>query len=334
MGDRAVSNESGILVVAEPRQGKLANVTLESITRARTLAGTIGGPVSVAIMAAEAGPFVDAAARYGAERVYLIESPELAAFRPGPFADGAMAAIAAAAPALVLFAGSSEGRDMASACATRLGVGLLADITGLEAADGRVIATHPCFGGGVIVEKEAVSKPVLATVRSNVFAREEAAASPGLIPLSVDFGPWGLLANIIEVVCENTGIVSLEEAAIIVSGGRGLGGAEGFGIIQALADELGAAVGASRAAVDSGWKPHQSQVGQTGKTVSPRLYIACGISGSIQHRAGMQTSDYIVAINKDPDAPIFSFADFGLVGDLHTVVPALTEEIRRRKASS
>ncbi len=329
-----MSDKKGILVVAEPKDGKLANVTLESITRARALTGAVGGPVSVVIVAANAQPLVSHAARYGAERVYVVESPELAVFRPGPFIDATMAAVGAADPAVVLCSGSPDGRDVAAGCAARLGVGLLVDVTGLEAGDGRVTVSHPCFGGSVIVEKEATTSPVVATVRSNVFAREEAAHEPEVVPLSVEFTPTGLLAKVLDVVCENAGIVSLEEASIVVAGGRGVGSAENFRLIRALADELSAAVGASRAVVDDGWISHQYQVGQTGKTVSPKLYIACGISGSIQHKAGMQTSEYIVAINKDPDAPIFSFADFGVVGDLLTVVPALTEELRRRKAAS
>jgi electron transfer flavoprotein alpha subunit len=329
-----VNDKKGILVVAEPKEGKLANVTLESITRARALTGAVGGPVSVVVMATEAGPLVAQAARYGAERVYTVESPEVAVFRPGPFIDVAAAAIRTADPAVVLCSGSPDGRDVAAGLAARFGLGLLVDITGLEAQDGRVTVSHPCFGGSVIVEKEATTTPAIATVRSNVFAREEAAGEAEVVALPVDFGASGLLAKVIEVVCENVGIVSLEEAAVIVAGGRGVGTAENFALIHALANELGAAVGASRAVVDSGWIHHQYQVGQTGKTVSPKLYIACGISGSIQHRAGMQTSDYIVAINKDPDAPIFSFANFGVVGDLLVVVPALTEEVRRRKAAS
>lgn len=329
-----MSDKKGILVVAEPKDGKLANVTLESITRARALTGAVGGPVSVVIVAADAQPLVSHAARYGAERVYVVESPELAVFRPGPFIDATMAAVGAADPAVVLCSGSPDGRDVAAGCAARLGVGLLVDVTGLEAGDGRVTVSHPCFGGSVIVEKEATTSPVVATVRSNVFAREEAAHEPEVVPLSVEFTPTGLLAKVLDVVCENAGIVSLEEASIVVAGGRGVGSAENFRLIRELADELSAAVGASRAVVDDGWISHQYQVGQTGKTVSPKLYIACGISGSIQHKAGMQTSEYIVAINKDPDAPIFSFADFGVVGDLLTVVPALTEELRRRKAAS
>ena len=184
------------------------------------------------------------------------------------------------------------------------------------------------------MEKEATTSPAVATVRPNVFAREEAAKDAEVVTLSVDFAPTSLLTKVLDVVCENAGIVSLEEASVIVAGGRGCGSAENFALIRELAAELGAAVGASRAIVDEGWVHHQYQVGQTGKTVSPQLYIACGISGAIQHAAGMQTAKCIVAINRDPEAAIFNFADFGVVGDLLTVVPALTEEIRRRKAAS
>jgi electron transfer flavoprotein alpha subunit len=326
-----VSDKKGILVVAEMKGDKLANVTLESITKARALAGAVGGPVSVVVAAAEAKPYVAQAGKYGAERVYAAESPELATFRSGPFVDAAMAAIKAADPAVVLCSGSPDGRDVAATCAARLGVGVLVDVTGIEAAGGKITVTHPCFGGSMIVEKEATASPVVATVRSNVLAREEAPHDPEVVSLAVDFTAAGLLAKIVDVVTENAGTLSLEEATIVVAGGRGIGSADNLKLIQDLADALGAAVGASRAIVDSGWIHHQAQVGQTGKTVSPQLYIACGISGSIQHRAGMQSSKCIIAINRDPDAPIFSFADYGIVGDLCTVVPALTEEIKKRK---
>jgi electron transfer flavoprotein alpha subunit len=329
-----VSDSKGILVVAEPKDGKLANVTLESITRARILSGATGGSVSVVVVAADAAPLAAAAGRYGADRVYTVEGPELAVFRPGPFVDATVAAAKAADPGLILCSGSPDGRDVAAGVAARLGAGLLVDLTGLDANDGGFVATHPCFGGSTIVEKQATTPLAVATVRPNVFGREEAAKQAAIVPLRVDFGQAGLMAKIVDVVTENAGVLSLEEASVIVAGGRGVGSAENFALIQALADELGAAVGATRAVVDAGWMHHQSQVGQTGKTVSPQLYIAAGISGSIQHRAGMQTSKCIVAINKDPDAAIFSFADFGVVGDLFQVVPALTEEIRRRKAAS
>lgn len=326
-----MSNQNGILVVAEPKDGKLANVTLESITRARALGA---GPVSVVITAADTGSLVAAAGRYGADRVYVCETPEGAVFRPGPFIDAAMAAVKAAEPALILCAGSADGRDVAAGVAARLNAGLLVDITALEAKDGGFVVTHPCFGGNVIVEKEATGGQAVATVRPNVFPREEAAKDPEVIALQVDFSAAGLLAKVLDVVCENLGIVSLEEASIIVAGGRGMGSAENFELVKTLASELGAAVGASRAIVDEGWVHHQYQVGQTGKTVSPQLYIAAGISGAIQHAAGMQTSKCIVAINKDPEAAIFNFADFGVVGDALVILPALIEEIRRRKAAA
>jgi electron transfer flavoprotein alpha subunit len=328
-----VSDKKGVLVIAETKDGKLANVTLESISRAKALAAD-GGPVSVAILAPETASLAAAAGRYGADRIYVVDSPEGEVFRPGPFVDTAMAAIQATDPALILCSGSPDGRDVAAACAARLNAGLLVDITGLEVRDGGFVTAHPCFGGSVIVEKQATTTPAVATVRPNVFAREEAAGSGEVVTLSVDFAPTGLLAKVVDVVTENAGVISLEEASIVVAGGRGVGSAENFALVRALADVLGAAVGASRAIVDEGWVSHQQQVGQTGKTVSPQLYIACGISGAIQHRAGMQTAKCIVAINRDPDAPIFSIADFGLVGDVLTVVPALTEEIRRRKAAS
>jgi len=257
-----VSTQNGILVVAEPKDGKLANVTLESITQARALAV---GPVSVVVVAAEDAPFVAAAGRYGADRVYVVETPEAVVFRPGPFVDAVAAAAKVAEPALILCAGSPDGRDVAAGCAARLGAGLLVDITGLEAKDGGFMVTHPCFGGSVIVEKQATTTPAVATVRPNVFAREEAPKDAEVVALPADFTPAGLLAKVLDVVCENLGIVSLEEASIIVSGGRGVGSAENFKLVQELAAALGAAVGASRAIVDEGWVPHQYQVGQTGK---------------------------------------------------------------------
>jgi electron transfer flavoprotein alpha subunit len=329
-----MGTKTGILVVGDAGLDRLANVSLESISKARALAGDIGGDVYAAVIGSDTAALVTQAGRYGAKKVFTAEGADFEVFRSGAYTDAAIAAIKAADPAVVLFAASPDGRDLAAACAARLGVGVLVDITALEFMAGRLTATHPCFGGGIIAEKEAAGEPVIATVRPGSFAREEVGGEAEAVALTVALSPASLMAKVLDVVCENMGVISLEEASIIISGGRGMGSAENFAVIQALADELGAAVGASRAAVDSGWKHHQHQVGQTGKTVSPQLYIACGISGAIQHRAGMQTSQYIVAINKDPDAPIFSFADFGVVGDLFTVVPALTEEIRRRKAAS
>jgi len=330
----AVGNKTGTLVVGDAGSGRLANVSLESISKACALAGDVGGDVCAAVMGADTAELAAQAGRFGAKKVFVAEGGDFETFRSGAYTDAAMAAINAADPAVVLFSTSPDGRDLAAACAARLGVGVLVDVTALEVKGGTLTAVHPCFGGGITAEKEAVGEPVIATVRSGSFAREEVGGSAEVVKLDVQLSPASQMATVLDVVCEEVGVISLEEASIIVSGGRGMGSAENFAVIEALADELGAAVGASRAAVDSGWKHHQHQVGQTGKTVSPQLYIACGISGAIQHRAGMQTSQYIVAINKDPDAPIFSFADFGIVGDVFQVVPALVEEIRKRKAAS
>ena len=329
-----MAENTGILVVADHRDGALAKVTLESIAKGRALAASSGGQVSVLVMATEAQPLAAEAARAGADRVLTWRAPRSRRIVPGRSPTRRSPRSRRRLRRSSSSANSADGRDVAAGCAAHLGVGVMTDVTALEAADGRFVATHPCFGGTVLVQEEATGTPAIATVRPGAFTREDAPGDPEIVPLAVSFGASGLLTTVADVVCENAGIVNLEEAAVIVAGGRGVGSAEGFEAIQALADELGAAVAASRAVVDAGWKHHQYQVGQTGKTVSPRLYIACGISGSIQHRAGMQTSEYIVAINKDAEAPIFSIADFGVVGDLFDVVPALTEEIRRRKAAS
>ena len=325
-------SQSGILIIGEVRGGKLTGATLESISEAGRLAATVGGDVSVGLLGEGVTALASAAGAYGASTAYVVDAAELAVFRSGPYTDAAMACIGAADPQVVLLPNSADGREMATRCAARLNVGVVNDVTVLQPGEAHLRATHPCFGGSVLSEKECLRDPQIFTVRPNSFARAEVGGEAAVVPLTVDFTPSGVLARVVDVVSERAGVLSLEEAAVIVSGGRGVGSPENFAVIEELAAVLGAAIGASRAVVDAGWKPSTYQVGQTGKTVSPTLYIACGISGSIQHKAGMQTSDVIVAINKDPEAPIFNFATFGIVGDLHQIVPALTEEIRRRKA--
>lgn len=323
---------SGILIIGEVRGGKLTGATLESISEAARLVAALGGEVSVGLLGEGVTALAATAGTYGASTAYVVDAAELAVFRSGPYTDAAMACVGAADPQVVLLPNSADGREVATRCAARLGAGVVNDVTVLQPGDARLRATHPCFGGSVLAEKECTHDPQIFTVRPNSFARVEVGGEATVVPLTVDFTPSGMLARVVDVVSERAGVLSLEEAAVIVSGGRGVGSPENFAVIEELAAALGAAVGASRAVVDAGWKPSTYQVGQTGKTVSPTLYIACGISGSIQHKAGMQTSDVIVAINKDPEAPIFNFATFGIVGDLHQIVPALTEEIRRRKA--
>jgi electron transfer flavoprotein alpha subunit len=232
-------------------------------------------------------------------------------------------------PAGVIIASSAEGKEVAGRLAVRLNSGVITDAVGVDAD---LTATQSIFGGAVIVKSKVATGTPIITVRPNSSPAEPAPAAGTVVPVSVALSESAKAAKITNrVVAQAGGRPELTEAAIVVSGGRGVGGEEGFTVIEGLADSLGAAVGASRAATDAGWYPHQYQVGQTGKTVAPQLYIANGISGAIQHRAGMQTSKTIVVVNKDPEAPIFELADFGVVGDLFAVVPQLTDEIQKRK---
>jgi electron transfer flavoprotein alpha subunit len=229
----------------------------------------------------------------------------------------------------VLLPSNSEGKEVAARLAVKTGSGLITDAVGVTAD---LTAEQPIFGGSVVVQSKVATGTPIITVRANSTAPSEAPGAGTVEQVTATFSDADKAARVVESVVEDKGgRPDLGDASIVVSGGRGVGAAENFSIVEKLADTLGAAVGASRAATDAGWYPHQNQVGQTGRTVSPQLYIAVGISGAIQHRAGMQTSKTIVAINKDPEAPIFELADFGLVGDLFTVVPQLTDEISKRK---
>ncbi|MBT2442040.1 electron transfer flavoprotein subunit alpha/FixB family protein [Streptomyces sp. ISL-36] len=320
-----------ILVYVDHVDGAVRKPTLELLTLARRL----GEPVAVALGsgAAETAP---ALAEHGATRVLTADAPEFADYLVVPKVDALQAAYEAVSAggslAAVLVPSSAEGKEIAARLAVRIGSGIITDAVDLEAGDEGPVATQSAFAAS-FTTKSRVSKgtPVI-TVKPNSAPVEAAPAAGAVEALTVSFGE---LATGTKVTArtprESTGRPELTEAAIVVSGGRGVNGAENFAIIEALADSLGAAVGASRAAVDAGWYPHSNQVGQTGKSVSPQLYIASGISGAIQHRAGMQTSKTIVAINKDAEAPIFDLVDYGVVGDLFDVVPQLTEEVKTRK---
>ncbi len=330
------SQYRGLWVVAEHDGREFAGVTLELLGAGQTLARQIDEPVSLVLLGHGVDHLVTPAAEAGADRVYLVQHEVLKQYRTGPHTDVICGLIEAQKPEIVLYGATAQGRDLAPRIASRLGAGLTADCTGLDIdpTDRLLVQTRPAFGGNVmatILCREA--RPQMATVRPKVMVklqpRQGATTEVTEVPVNLD--ERSVLTRILEVVREEKESVNLAEAEIIVSGGRGLRKPENFELVAELADALGAAVGASRATVDAGWIPAYHQVGQTGTTVQPRLYIACGISGAIQHLAGMQSSEIIVAINQDPDAPIFKIATYGIVGDLFEVIPALTEAVRRER---
>ena len=315
---------ASILVLVEHDQGNLRKVTAQMLTKARQL----GEPAAVFV-----GDGLDTATealgRYGAKTVYSATGEGWTNQLTLPVVDALQAAADRAEPAAVLVAATPGGKDAGVRLAARKGWGVLADVVDL---DDNLVATQNVFGGATIVHSRVTAGTPVLTIKPNAFPVEESPAQPQVVDLELTRDAGAEKVRMTEhVVEERGGRPDVAEAEIVVSGGRGLQDPSNFALVEALADTLGAAVGASRAAVDAGWYPHQHQVGQTGKTVSPQLYVAVGISGAIQHRAGMQTSKTIVAINKDGDAPIFAIADLGVVGDLFKVVPRLTEEIAKRK---
>ncbi|WP_406724602.1 electron transfer flavoprotein subunit alpha/FixB family protein [Streptomyces sp. GD-15H] len=312
-----------VLVYVDHADGAVRKPTLELFTLARRL----GEPVAVALGAGAANT-AGVLAEHGAARVLTHDAAEYAAYLVVPQVDALQAAVEAVSPAAVLVSSSAEGKEIAARLALRLGTGLLTDAVDLQASEAGPVATQSVFAASYTTKSRVTRGIPVITVKPNSAAVEPAAAAGSVEQLNVSFSDQATGTRITgRTPRESTGRPELTEAAIVVSGGRGVGGAENFALIEALANSLGAAVGASRAAVDAGWYPHTQQVGQTGKSVSPQLYLASGISGAIQHRAGMQTSKTIVAVNKDAEAPIFDLVDYGVVGDLFEVVPQLTEEI-------
>jgi len=299
--------------------------TFELLTAAKAL----GEPSAVVVGApGTAAGLKDQLAEYGAGKVYVAESDDIVAYSVAPKAAALAATAALASPAAVLLSSSAENKEIAARLAIKLESGLLYDAVGFDAQT----VTQQIFGAAITVQSKVTKGIPIITVRPNSFAPEQSPGAGEEVTVSVELSDADKGAKISDTVVEAKGSrPQLADASVVVSGGRGIGKAENFEIIEKLADSLGAAVGASRAVVDAGWVDHQMQVGQTGVTVSPQLYIAVGISGAIQHRAGMQTSKTIVAINKDAEAPIFELADFGVVGDLFQVAPQLTEEIGKRK---
>jgi electron transfer flavoprotein alpha subunit len=314
-----------VLVLVEHSEGALKKVTAELLTAARAL----GAPSAVVVGApGTAEPLVEALKAAGAEKIYVAESDTANDYLITPFVDVLAALVESATPAGVLLAGSANGKEIAGRLAARVGTGLLSDVVEVEQGGKGV---HSIFGGAFTVEAQVASEPAVMTVRPGAVEAAPTAAAGEVVTVEVP----AAAENATKITGRQPPAASdrpeLTEASVVVPGGRGVGSAENFRVVEELADSLGAAVGASRAAVDSGYYPGQFQVGQTGKTVSPQLYIALGISGAIQHRAGMQTSKTIVAVNKDEEAPIFEIADYGVVGDLFKVAPQLTEAVKARK---
>ncbi len=315
-----------VLVEVAPDGSGVRKTTLEALTAARVL----GEPAAVVLGApGTAASVKDALAEYGAAKVYVGESEDIDAYLVAPKAEVLAQLVADKSPAAVVIPSTPEGKEIAGRLAIKTGSGFLTDVTEI-AADGT--ATQVAFAGGTIVHSKVTTGTPIYTLRGNSVTPEPAPGAAAEEQVAVSISDAAKQTRVTDrVVEQKSDRPELTEAAIIVSGGRGVASAENFSVIEGLADSLGAAVGASRAAVDSGFYPHSFQVGQTGKTVSPQLYIAVGISGAIQHRAGMQTSKTIVAVNKDPEAPIFELADFGVVGDLNTVVPSATQQITARR---
>lgn len=316
---------SEVLVLIDHVDGAVKKPTLEMLT----LAARLGEPAAVFIgPVAKATEAAAAVAAYGATKTYAVDDAQIRPYLVVPKVDALQQVATMANPAAILVTSSAEGKEIAGRLAIRLDSGLITDAVDVD-ADGTT--TQSVFAGNYTVKAKVTRGTSIITVKPNSAAPVEAAGSAEVVTIDVQIADDSRRVRVLaSQPRQATGRPELTEAAIVVSGGRGTGG--DFSAVEGLADALGAAVGASRAAVDSGWKPHTLQVGQTGKTVSPQLYVANGISGAIQHRAGMQTSKTIVAVNKDEEAPIFELVDFGVVGDLHTVLPAATEQINARKA--
>ncbi len=322
-----------VLVVTETTGSDLRPVSLEVVTAGKQIAAATGGPVTVLVMGSGIAAAAASLGATGVDRVLVADDARLTHITSESAAAVLVAAIQQVSPGIVLIPGTTSGRDYAPRAAARLGVGLAADCVELSVEDGNLVAVRPVLGGKVqTAVRMPGSRPQMATVRPGSF--EKASGGGGTAEteqLSVSLNPNDLRVTVTGISDAEAGAASLDSAPVIVSGGRGLKEPDKFSLIEDLAGALNAAVGASRAVVDAGWRPHHEQVGQTGRTVSPKLYIAVGISGAVQHLVGMQGSETIVAINRDPDAPIFKIASFGIVGDLFEVVPALVAELNAAK---
>ncbi|MFZ3102714.1 MAG: electron transfer flavoprotein subunit alpha/FixB family protein [Desulfitobacteriaceae bacterium] len=322
----------GIWIVVEQRNSQIRKVSLELISQGRRIADQSDDPLVAVILGQDVEALAKDLASYGADKVIIANDAKLAEYTTGAYTSVLNQLIRQEEPQAVLLGNTAIGKDLAPRLAQRLGVGLASDCTGMD-YDAKTLLTfkRPIYAGKAFAHLSSSVRPILATIRPNTFmvAMPDSSRQAEIVQAATPIDPADLKAIVKEVTIAASKRPELTEANIIVSGGRGMKGPENYHIIEALADSIGAAVGASRAAVDAGWKEHKFQVGQTGKTVAPTLYIACGISGAIQHLAGMGSSKFIVAINKDPEANIFSVANYGIVGDLFEIVPLLTQEFKK-----
>jgi electron transfer flavoprotein alpha subunit len=322
-----------IIAFAEQREGKLKKSAFEVVTAGNRLAQQLGAELVSLVVGHNLDGIAPALGDYGARRILIADHQRLSQYSTTAYSKVVAEIVRKEQATILLFPASQMGKDLAPRVAGKLSAGVASDCTALRIESGNIIATRPVYAGKALADVKVTSPIQIYTLRPNVFNAVIAKGSPAAVEkISCDVTDADLITHVTgKKVTE--GRPDVTEASIIVSGGRGMKGPENFTLIEKLADTLGAAVGASRAVVDAGWRPHDEQVGQTGKTVAPNLYIACGISGAIQHLAGMSSSKYIVAINKDKDAPIFQVADYGIVGDVFEILPALTEELRKAVGS-
>jgi electron transfer flavoprotein alpha subunit len=319
----------GVWIVAEQRYGAFRKISFELASTARKLADQLGEEVSAVLLGAGVEGIAGELGKYGVDKVYVADDALLEPYTTDAHGAAIARVVKENDPAILLLGASAQGKDLSARLVGKLATGMATDCLDVKIVDGKLLATRPMYAGKCFGEVAVAAFPQMASLRPNVFSIVENPKTAAVIKFDPGLDAGQLKTKVLEVQKDTTGKVDLTEANIIVSGGRGMKGPENYVIIEELADVLGATVGASRAAVDAGWRPQKDQVGQTGKIVSPNLYIACGISGAIQHLAGMGSSKYIVAINKDAEAPIFARADYGIVDDLFKVIPELTQEIRK-----
>ena len=320
---------TSVLAFVEQRQGKVKQSSLEALSEGRRLARKIGSTVSALVIGNQIDSLAGEIAKFGPDSIILAQHDALSDYSPDGYRDAFLEAVRQEQPKIILLAGTAMGKDIAPRIAARLDAGLATDCLGIEIADNAMIATRPVFAGKLLQKLKITSSIKIATLKLNAFRAVEASNTPAIQKITLQVEPRRWRAVLKDIQEPEVKKQDVSEASVIVSGGRGMKGPEGYKILEELAAALGGTVGASRAAVDAGWRPHADQVGQTGKIVSPNLYIACGISGAVQHQVGMINSKVIVAINKDPEAPIFKLADYGIVGDLLEIIPALTNEVQK-----